>query len=349
MSVTPPDLADRSGGPRSHTWPIAVIALVAWFAGLLPWLATRHTAGTTGNPWNPRNDLREALLPFHHELLTFLLTITLGSGVLAGLAPLWLRRRADSRPGRRALMVLLAVIGSGVALTCATLQTLAPGPDLGGTGQVAELAGRLLVCLTVAGTVAGLLLGLLTSLAGPAWRTLALATVAVIASSWVGLFVTNLVVHLSVGQTGPAPSWLSALGIVVTGGIAGLGVAIGPRPTRSPGRTVGLVVVWIVALWLVWATRSAFTATRYFLENLRGAGPDLVEVRALARDVLRIFVQTMSPAQAPWRVFAVVVAVGAVGLVARAALPARGAGGSGPLTATPPGRSPAPGTGGAPD
>ncbi len=347
-STTPPTRPPgpaHSGGPRSHAWPIAVIALVAWFAGVLPWLATRHTAGTTGNPWNPRNDLREALLPFHHELLTFLLTIALGAGVLAGLAPLWLRHRAR----RRAVTVLLTLLGAGVALTCAIQQTLAPDPDLGGTGQVAELAGRLLVCLTVSGTVAGLLLGLLTSLATPAWRTLALAPVAVIASSWAGIFATNLVTHLSVGQTRPAPSWISALTILIAGVIAGLGLATGPRPTRSPARLTVLVVVWVIALWLVWATQSAFTAARYFLESLRGAGPDLDEVRALARDILRIFVQTMSPVHAPWRVLVVAIVAGALGLVLRAALSARGAGGFGPETPAHPWDSPGPGTGGAPD
>ena len=57
----------RSTGQRSHSWPVLPLALVGWFVGLLPWFVARRTVGTFGTPWNPRNDMREALLPFHHD------------------------------------------------------------------------------------------------------------------------------------------------------------------------------------------------------------------------------------------------------------------------------------------
>lgn len=66
----PPD--ERRGtrlgsGLWSSPWVVLVAAVLGWFVGLLPWLVRRSQQGTFGTPWNPRNDLRDALLPFHHQ------------------------------------------------------------------------------------------------------------------------------------------------------------------------------------------------------------------------------------------------------------------------------------------
>src|SRR6476620_8163264 len=151
---------------RSSLWPVPLLAVLGWFVGLLPWLVRRSSQGTFGTPWNPRNDLRGALLPFHHQLLMPLLVVAVMAGVFAGCAPVWsaLRRR------RR---LALATLGAVVATGWSVAQTLAPDPELGGSGTTASQVRLAFVALTVLGVLTGLVLGLVISLGGPALRVVA--------------------------------------------------------------------------------------------------------------------------------------------------------------------------------
>jgi len=325
MPAAPPDTepatttpgADPGGptGPRSRRWPVLPLAVVGWFAGLAPWFVARRTVGTFGTPWNPRNDLREALLPFHHDRLTLLLSVALFAGALAGLAAWWVHPRR----GRRLAATALSLLGLSAALAFCVWQTLSLHPDLGGTGDTVTSPEAALALLTVAGAATGLVLGLLVGLGGPVVRAVAGAPLAVVAANWLGLLVTFATADPSTPtrhETLPTVLWL------VTGLLVGLGLALGPHPT-SVGRTVGLIVVWLVALGLVWLTQSAFTAVRYFLEALRGVATNAAEIRALARDVLGIFGDTLAPGLAPWRVALVALLVGGLGLVVRGSLARR--------------------------
>jgi hypothetical protein len=308
----------RSTGQRSRSWPVLPLALVGWFVGLLPWFVARRTVGTFGTPWNPRNDMREALLPFHHDRLTLLLSIALFAGGLAGLAACWVLPRR----GRRLAALALAVLGAATAAVLSVGQTLSLHPDLGGTGTTAASPQAALVLLTVAGAVTGLALGLLVALGGPVMRIVAGAPLAVIAANWVGLLVTFTTADPS---TPSRHELLPTVLWVLTGVLAGTCLALGPLPVRA-GRAVGVALLWLVGLGLLWLTQSAFTAVGYFLEGVRGVATDAAEIRALARDVLRIFGDTLAPGFAPWRVALVALLVGVLGLLARAAVARRGTG-----------------------
>lgn len=309
----------RPGGIRTHRWPVAVLAVLGWFVGLAPWFAARRTTGTFGTPWNPRNDMREALLPFHHQQLTLLLSVALFAGALAGAAPWWVRPRTGRRLAAATLLTLLAAAAS-VALS--VWQTLSLHPDLGGSGSSPWSPETAVVLLTVAGATTGLVLGILVSVGSPAVRALATAPLAVIAANWAGLLVT----HLTADPTTPARhDWLSTAMWVLTALVVGAALALGPRPV-SAIRLVGVVALWLVALGLVWSTQSAFTVVRYFLEGVRGVAGTAAEVRALARDSLRILGDTVTPELAPWRVALLAVLVGLIGLAARAVLARPGTG-----------------------
>jgi hypothetical protein len=328
MPAAPPDTepaattrdggSSRSTGQRSRSWPVWPLALVGWFVGLLPWFVARRTVGTFGTPWNPRNDMREALLPFHHDRLTLLLSIALFAGGLAGVAACWVHPRR----GRRMAALALAVLGAATAVVVSVGQTLSLHPDLGGTGTTATSPETALVLLTVAGAVTGLVLGLLVSLGGPAVRIVAGAPLAVVAANWVGLLVTFATADPSTPtrhETLPTVLW------VLTGVLLGVCLALGPLPVPI-GRAVGVALLWLVGLGLLWLTQSAFTAVRYFLEGVRGVATDAAEIRALAGDVLRIFGDTLAPGFAPWRVALVALLVGVLGLLARVTVARRGTG-----------------------
>jgi hypothetical protein len=308
-----------AGSDRSRVWLLPLVVLLGWFAGLAPWFVARRTVGTFGTPWNPRNDMRDALLPFHHERLVLLLSVVLMGGALAGGAP-WLLRLRRRRLGALTLVVLTAAVAVGGSV----LQTLSLHPDLGGTGTTERTVRTALVLLAAGGAAIGLLLGLLVSLGSPALRLLAAAPLAVVTANWLGVLVT----HVSGDASNPSRhETLPTVLVIVTGVVVGLGLALGPRLT-SGARAVGLPILWLLALALVWVTQSAHTAVRYFLENAaRGSRVDVLELRSLARDVLRIVVETLTPANAPWREAALAVVIGTTGLVARTAWTRRGTGG----------------------
>jgi hypothetical protein len=318
VATTPDADPSRSSGHRSRSWPVLPLALVGWFVGLLPWFVARRTVGTFGTPWNPRNDMREALLPFHHDRLTLLLSIALFAGGLAGLAACWVHPRRR----RRLAAVALAVLGAATAVVVSVGQTLSLHPDLGGTGTTTTSPESALLLLTVAGAVTGLVLGLLVALGGPAARIVAGAPLAVIAANWVGLLVTFATADPS---TPTRHELLPTVLWVLTGILVGTCLALGPLPVRA-GRAVGVTILWLVGLALLWLTQSTFTAVRYFLEGVRGVATDAAEIRALARDVLRIFGDTLAPGFAPWRVALVALLVGVLGLLARVAVARRGTG-----------------------
>lgn len=290
-------------GPRSRAWPVLPLALIGWFAGLVPWFVARQTVPTFGTPSNPRNDMRDALLPFHDQQLVLLVTVVLMAGTFAGLAPLWL----SPRTGRRAAAFVLTILGAIVALGAAVGQTVWLRPDIAGSGAEERRVLIGIVGLSVAGTVLGLAIGLLVSLAGPAFRAFALAVAGVVTSAWVGLLVVNLPTNEVFAAV---QSQLQIISWAVAGVVAGLGLAgLGLRP-------VGRVLSWVVAFGLLWVFGQAFIAARRLLEQLRGTGADLDRVRDLARDAVTAFASSLRLDTVPWEAIGAAVAVGLVGVIA---------------------------------
>lgn len=270
---------------RARAWPVLPLAVLGWLAGLLPWLVRRTADGPFGTPWNPRNDLREAMLPYHHQLLTLLLVVTVVAGVLAGLAPAW----CATHRSRRLLLAALATLGAAVATTAAVAQTLAPDPDLGGSGTTAMQVRLALVALTAAGSVTGLVLGLVVSLAGPALRVVAAAPAAVVGADWLGRLAVGAV------RTGTPPGWLPTVMAVLSGAMVG---ALLAATTRS--RTTSRVAAWVCALGLMVLTAATLTATRYVLESLRGAAVGRAALEELVTDGLQVFRGSLSTTLTAW-------------------------------------------------
>ena len=306
--AAPPTRRGSGASPRAWVWAVPLLAVLGWFVGLLPWIVVRSSTSTFGTPWNPRNDLRSALLPFHHQQLMTLLVVTVVAGALAGSAPWWSRDRLR----RRWLLALLATLGAAAATSWAVAQTLAPEPDLGGSGRTADTVQLAFVALTVAGSLLGLLLGLWTSLGGPVLRTVAATPLVVVGADWLGQLVTVALAD----PARPQPlTWLPTTLTVLTGVRVGvLLAALGARPLR---RLVG----WVLALGLLLLTPAALTATRYVLESLRGTAVRSSELAALVHDGLEVFrlslsstVTAIGPA-APMTAALLAVVVGALGAV----------------------------------
>ena len=293
---------------RSSPWPVALFAVLGWFVGLLPWLVRRSSQGTFGTPWNPRNDLRSALLPFHHQLLMLLLVVAVMAGVFAGCAPLWNTDRRRRRLG----LAALAMLGATVATGWSVAQTLAPDPDLGGSGRTADQVRLAFVALTVTGVVAGLVLGLAISLGGPALRVVAAAPVAVVGADWLGQLALGTVREMA------APTWLPTVLAALSGVVVG---ALLAATVRS--RLVVRVVAWVCALALLALTAAALTAARYVLEALRGTPVRGADVKELLVDGLQVFERSLSttltgwglPPSPPLIAVLVAVVVGAAGTV----------------------------------
>ncbi|GAA2486725.1 hypothetical protein [Terrabacter carboxydivorans] len=319
----PPD-EDRGtrlgAGLWSSPWVVPVAALLGWFVGLLPWLVTRSRQGTFGTPWNPRNDLRDALLPYHHQLLPLLVVVAVVAGILAGSAP-WC---ATARRSRRLVLAALTTLGALLGAGWSVVQTLAPDPDLGGSGATADRVRLAFVAVTVAGALLGLALGLTVSLAGAAVRAVAAAPAAVFVADWLGRVVLA-------GVGSPGPTWLSTLIAALSGAAVGLALT---RTARS--HPVARVAAWACSLGLLVVTASALTAMRYVLEALRGTpirGDALSElladgVRVLGGSLEANLTAGGPPPAAPLVAVVVAAAVGAVGtlLVARASRSRDGAG-----------------------
>jgi hypothetical protein len=293
---------------RSSAWPVAPLAVLGWFAGLLPWLVRRSSQGTFGTPWNPRNDLRSAMLPFHHQLLMLLLVVAVMAGVFAGCAPVW---SADRRR-RRLGLAALAMLGAALATGWSVAQTLAPDPDLGGSGRTADQVRLAFVALTVTGVVAGLVLGLAISLGGPALRAVAAAPVAVVGADWLGQLALG-----TMRETAP-PTWLPTVLAALSGVVVG---ALLVATVRS--RLVVRVIAWACALALLALTAAALTAARYVLEALRGTPVRGADVKELLVDGLQVFEQASSttltgsglPPSPPLTAVLVAVVVGVAGTV----------------------------------
>src|SRR6478672_5382198 len=264
---------------RSSLWPVPLLAVLGWFIGLLPWLVRRSGQGTFGTPWNPRNDLRSALLPFHHQLLMPLLVVTVMAGVFAGCAPVW----SAHRRGRRLALTGLATLGAVVATGWSLAQTLAPDPELGGSGSTANQVRLAFIALTVAGVVAGLVLGLVISLGGPALRAVAAAPVAVVGADWLGQLALGTMREMA------APTWLPTLLAALSGVVVGALLAAAIR-----SRLVARVVAWVCALALLALTAAALTAARYVLEALRGTPVRGADVKELLVDGLQVFERSLS-------------------------------------------------------
>jgi len=305
----PPPPHQGSGvSPRSWVWAVPLLALGGWFVGLLPWIVVRSSTSTFGSPWNPRNDLRSALLPFHHQQLMTLLVVTVVAGALSGSAPWWSRDRLR----RRWLLALLATLGAAAATWWAVTQTLGPDPDLGGSGRTADTVRLAFVALTVTGSLLGLLLGLGASLGGPVLRTVAATPLVVVAAYWLGQLVTMALAD----PARPQPlTWLPPTLAVLTG--VGVGVLLAVLGVRPLWRLVG----WVLALALVILTPAALTATRYVLESLRGTPVRSAELAELVHDGLEVFrlsltstVTAFGPS-APTTTALVAVVVGALGAV----------------------------------
>lgn len=301
-AASPP--AEGLGQPKllRRAWPVLPLAITGWFVGLLPWFLARQRVGTFGTPWNPRNDMREALLPFHHEQLVVLLSVTLVAGALSGLASRW----CAPRRGKRLMLTALAVTGAAASTAWSIAQTLSLHPDLGGAGETERRLQLGLVALTVAGSALGLLLGLAASLATATGRTLSCAPLAVLTVNWVGLLVT------SARPAQPLPAWWPTAMPLLAGLLVGLCLA------TARVAAWGRPFLWAAAVALLVATQSAITATRYVLESLRGSGsgPDRTQLAELGVDaVTQVFLRSLSPDMVLWMPVLLALLVGALGLL----------------------------------
>jgi len=292
-------------GLWSSPWVVPIAAVLGWFVGLLPWIVRRSRQGTFGTPWNPRNDLRDALLPFHHQLLPLLVVVTVVAGLLAGSAP-WC---STSRRSRRLVLAALTTLGALLAAGWSVVQTLSPDPDLGGSGTTAAQVRVAFVAVTVAGALLGLVLGLTVSLGGAAVRAVASAPAAVFIADWLGQLVLG-------GLGSPGPTWLPTLLAALAG--AGVGLAL-VGATRA--HLLARVAAWVGSLVLLVVTASALTAVRYVLEALRGTPIRGDALSELIVDGLRVMGASLQTTLTAWGpppaspLMAVVVAatVGAVG------------------------------------
>ena len=231
-------------GVRSSPWPVALFAVVGWFVGLSPWLVRRSSQGTFGTPWNPRNDLRSALLPFHHQLLMLLLVVA----VMAASSPA--ARRCGAPIGAGGASARSAHDARRRLATGCVGRPRWPDPDLAAPAGPPSRPPRLRRALTVTGVVAGLVLGLAISLGGPALRAVAAAPVAVVGADWLGQLALGTAARRT---TAWLPTVLAApLGVVVGALLA--------ATVRS--RLVVRVVAWVCALALLALTAAALTAAR---------------------------------------------------------------------------------------
>ncbi|GAA5029540.1 hypothetical protein GCM10023258_25990 [Terrabacter aeriphilus] len=262
----------RGAGLWSTPWVAPLAAALGWFVGLLPWLVRRANEGTFGTPWNPRNDLRDALLPYAPQLLPLLVLVAATAGVLAGSAP-W---TTTDRRSRRLLLAALSTLGALVAAGWSVAQTLAPDPDLGGSGSTVDRVRLAFVALTAVAALVGLALGLLVSLGGSALRAVAAAPVAVLAADWLGQLV------LGTGRVA-TPTWLPTVLAVLAG--AGTGLALAAAGSAPP---LARVVAWALAPALLVATPAALTAARYVLESLPRTPTRTEAVAELVHDGLQV-------------------------------------------------------------
>jgi hypothetical protein len=284
---------------------VPIAAVLGWFVGLLPWIVRRSRQGTFGTPWNPRNDLRDALLPYHHQLLPLLVVVTVVAGLLAGSAP-WC---STSRRSRRLVLAALTTLGALLAAGWSVVQTLSPDPDLGGSGTTADQVRVAFVAVTVAGALLGLVLGLTVSLGGAAVRAVASAPAAVFIADWLGQLVLG-------GLGSPGPTWLPTLLAALAG--AGVGLAL---VGAARAHLLARVAAWVGSLVLLVVTASALTAVRYVLEALRGTPIRREALVELIVDGLRVMGASLQTTLSAWGpppappLVAVVVAatVGAVG------------------------------------
>ena len=290
-----------------HAWPVALLAFAAWFFGLLPWILTRSTTGTFGTPWNPRNHLREALLPFHYQRLPLLLTVVMVAGALSGLAPVWCRGRLR----RRWLMCSLSTVGALAATMYAVWQSVGPRADPVEWVRSLGLEQRGCIVLTVGGSLLGLLLGLAVSLGTHVLRTLAGSVLVVVVGGWLGVCVVSVV-----GVS--ALPWLPAAIVLFTAVVTGALLAfLGIRPRTR-------LLAWAAACILIVLTSAALTASRYVLEGLRGTQTRPDAVAELIGDGVEIFwrsaasIATALVPTSPITAAAVALIVGAAGAALRA-------------------------------
>ena len=263
---------------------VLVAAVLGWFVGLLPWLVRRSQQGTFGTPWNPRNDLRDALLPFHHELLPLLVVVTVVAGLLAASAP-WC---STFRRSRRLVLAAMSTLGVLLAGGWSVVQTLSPEPDLGGSGANVDQVRLAFVAVTVAGALLGLVLGLTLSLGGAAMQAVAAAPAAVFVADWLGQLVLA-------GLGVPGPAWLPTVLAALAGAVVGLALA---RAARV--HLVARVAAWVGSLVLLVVTASALTAVRYVLEALRGTPVRGDALSELLADGLRVLVGSLQATLTAW-------------------------------------------------
>lgn len=235
------------GTPGTSSVKAALLGLVGFVLGLLPWLVHGGRLPVSGawpayevgaTPW--------VALPFSEYRVGDLLALTALAGALAVALPHWLLR-GPSRPR------LWPVVG--VALGLQLLALLQASSVVGrglASSQAADLLVLVLTLVAGIGGLAGTGLGLLLVRGGPVVQALSGTTLAWLVPSWLSML-------LAYGATSPSPLQTTTVGLVPY--VAA--VLHGPALGRLGFGGVGRVVTWLVSLAIAVLLPALMTAAFY--------------------------------------------------------------------------------------
>jgi hypothetical protein len=230
-------------------WFCFAIGVAAGVVGLLPWIATGMRLPLQ-NLWHVSpmpEDMPLSLLPFSQYFIVSITALMIMGSALAGIAS---RATAARRPRFGALEVL-----GGVLLVQLVAAAQATFVVYGGTERSSR--GALYLAVIGAGIVVSVLVGVLVLLliakAPRAGATIGLSLAALVASTWIGVFVAPALVVDGAALSAwllPVLRWLPAV-------LVGLAIAWGGF--RTPGR-IAAAVVSLAALWIGPAFFTAVSA-----------------------------------------------------------------------------------------
>ncbi|WAB84596.1 hypothetical protein OVN20_03235 [Microcella daejeonensis] len=241
--------------------PLALwIALGAGGAvlGLLPWLSTggQLLLQNLGDAQQP-GPLPFVLLPFNQYFLFSIVALLVVGPAITGLVA---RALAPRRPRFGTLAMAAAMV---LVQVVAIVQSAATTASVLETSTRASLYLGLLIAVSVIGMLVGVLVLLLVARAPVPGATIALALAAIVASTWVGTGLRELLIAGPEGIALVLPFILRWMPAVL------VGCAIAWCGFRTPGRIVAAVVS-LAALWIgpaVITAVSSAAGTRVLLSR----------------------------------------------------------------------------------